>query len=75
MTRAWILAVRRFMANTSQADSADSFIDRNPMMLDGRIMLTHYAAELLFSDEARATFVEPDIDPIPRYPEQATQSP
>ena len=26
-------------------------------------------AELLFSDEARARFVEPDLDPIPRYDE------
>lgn len=29
-------------------------------------MMTHYSAGLLFSDEARAAFVEPDLDPIPR---------
>ncbi len=31
------------------------------------IMLTHYSAEVLFSDEARAKFVEPNLDPIPEY--------
>ena len=35
-------------------------------LLDPKIMLTHYSAERLFSPEARAEFVEPDIDPIPR---------
>jgi hypothetical protein len=36
-------------------------------VLDTKIMLTHYSAEVLFSPEARALFVEPDLDPIPRY--------
>jgi hypothetical protein len=30
-------------------------------------MLTHYSADLLFSDQARANFVEPNRDPIPRH--------
>ncbi len=67
MTRAWILAVRHFMENSKAAPSADAFIDSNPRMLDSRIMMTHYSAELLFSAEARAEFVNPDLDPIPRY--------
>ena len=67
MTRAWILAVRHFMAKTPGSESADAFIDRHPQMLDSKIMMTHYSAGLLFSDEARAQFVEPDLDPIPRY--------
>lgn len=67
MTRAWILAVRHFMKKTAGSRSADAFIDANPMMLDSKIMMTHYSTELLFSDEARAEFVEPDLDPIPRY--------
>ncbi len=67
MTRAWILAVRHFMEATSSQDSADSFIEQNPEMLDAKIMMTHYSAEVLFSDEARARFVEPDLDPIPRH--------
>ena len=67
MTRAWILAVRHFMALTPHAESADAFIRANPRLLDGKIMLTHYSASLPFSPEARAGFVEPDHSPIPRY--------
>jgi len=67
ITRAWILAVRHFMEMTLDSISADSFIDKNPKMLDTKIMMTHYSAEVLFSDEARTNFIEPNLDPIPRY--------
>lgn len=67
ITRAWIMAVRHFMENTPDSESSASFIDKNPILLDTKIMLTHYSAEVLFSDEARATFLEPDLDPIPTY--------
>ena len=67
MTRAWILAVRHFMEISPAAASADVFIERNPVLLDSKIMLTHYSAGLLFSDEARARFVEPDLGEIPRH--------
>ena len=67
VTRAWIMAVRYFMENTPSSDSSDLFIDRNPRMLDSKIMMTHYSAEVLFSDEARAKFIEPNLAPIPKY--------
>ena len=67
MTQAWILAVRHFMENDSGADSANTFIDNNPKMLNKNIMMTHYSAELLFSNKARDRFITPDLDPIPRY--------
>jgi len=67
MTRAWILAVRHFMEISPPARSATVFIERNPSMLDTKIMMTHYSAEVLFSAEARSLFVEPDLDPIPRH--------
>jgi hypothetical protein len=67
LTRAWILAVNHFMHRSPEAVSADDFIARNPVLLDTRIMLTHYSADLLFSDQARAEFVEPNLDPIPRH--------
>jgi len=67
ITLAWIMAVRHFMENTPKAESFDTFIEKNPEMLDSKIMMTHYSAEVLFSDEARAKFVEPNLDPIPRY--------
>ncbi len=65
ITRAWVLAVRHFM-NKGASTSSKDFIAKNPELLDSRIMLTHYSASVLFSSDARAAFVEPDLDPIPR---------
>lgn len=67
ITRAWIMAVRHFMEGSPGAASADDFIDQNPRLLDSRIMLTHYSASLLFSEEARARFMGPDLGPIREY--------
>jgi len=67
LTRAWLLGVSHFMHRSPQASSADDFIERNPLLLDSKIMLTHYSADLLFSDQARLEFVEPNLDPIPRH--------
>ena len=67
LTRAWILAVRHFMAISPVAESAASFMASNPSMLDSKIMLTHYSTEVLFSPEARARFVEPNLELIPRH--------
>jgi hypothetical protein len=67
ITRAWILAVRHFMEHTPPMGSAQTFIDANPRLLDAGIMMSHYSASLLFSAEARAAFVEPDLKSIPRH--------
>lgn len=67
LTQAWILAVFHFMHRTTSASSADDFIARTPILLDSRIMMTHYSVERLFSPHARQRFVEPDLDPIPRH--------
>lgn len=69
MTRAWVMAVRHFMEAGAGAPDADRFIEENPKLLDSKIMLEHYSADLLFSPEARARFVEPDRDDIPRHPD------
>jgi hypothetical protein len=69
MTRAWIMATRHFMENTPSCDSSQDFIEQSPKMLDSKIMMTHYSATVLFSDDARAQFVEPNLDPIPKYRE------
>jgi hypothetical protein len=66
ITRAWVLAVRHFMARSTSTSSAD-FIAKNQELLDSKIMLTHYSASVLFSSDARASFVEPDLDPIPQH--------
>lgn len=67
LTRAWILAVHHFMKITEQSNSATDFINQNPTMLNSKIMHTHYSAEVLFSEDARKSFIEPNLDPIPKY--------
>ena len=67
LTRAWVLAVRHFMdRSTVTGTSAGDFVAQNPVLLDSKIMLTHYSARVLFSSDARASFIEPDLDPIPQ---------
>ena len=65
LTRAWVLAVQHFM-NRSTSTSAADFIAKNQQLLDSKIMLTHYSASVLFSADARASFVKPNRAPIPR---------
>jgi hypothetical protein len=69
LTEAWVLALRHFMNKTGVSESANELINKHPEMLDARIMMTHYSAEVLFSEEARAAFVQPNLDPIPSYEE------
>ena len=57
------------MKNTNDSQSADDFIEKNIVMLNSKIMMTHYSAAVLFSDAARKAFVEPNLDPIPRHSE------
>lgn len=66
MTGAWIDAVAHFMDRTPACRGFEDFIARNPLLCDSNIMLTHYSAELLFSDRAREEYLEPDVQPIPR---------
>ena len=65
LTRAWVLAVSHFMDRSTSTSAAD-FVAKNQVLLDSKIMLTHYSASVLFSADARASFIEPDLDPIPR---------
>jgi hypothetical protein len=65
LTRAWVLAVRAFMDRSPPCESAQEFLAANSRLLYSKILTAHYSPELLFSDAARARFVEPDRRPIP----------
>ena len=67
ITRAWVLAVFHFMNKSVASVSADTFIDQHPQMLNAKIMMSHYSPETLFSEDARLSFLEPDLSPIPQY--------
>jgi hypothetical protein len=43
----------------------EDFVAAHPRLLDRELLLAHYSRERLFSDAARARFVEPDLLALP----------
>ncbi|MCA9728324.1 MAG: hypothetical protein KC729_11615 [Candidatus Eisenbacteria bacterium] len=68
LTGAWVDAVHHFMSRTDLCADFREFIERNPVLSDSKIMLSHYSAEVLFSDAARKSYLDPDLEPIPKPP-------
>ncbi len=66
LTAAWLRAVHHFMERTGATTEFAQFIEKAHPLLDQDIMGTHYSTDLLWSEAARAAFVEPDLQPIPR---------
>ena len=65
LTRAWVLAVRHFMSR-SPSHCFSEFAAKSQPLFDSKVMLTHYSAGVLFSPDARASYVEPDLEAIPQ---------
>jgi hypothetical protein len=42
----------------------EDIVQANPQLLEKKFPLTYYSAERLFSDEARISWVEPDLKPL-----------
>ena len=64
LTVAWARAVAHMSAR-SDAHSFDGFLSEFPQLERRDLLSAHYTRERLFSDEARAGFVEPDLRPLP----------
>lgn len=64
LTTAWA----RIIAHHALAHTGgfETFLAANPRLLDRELLLAHYSHERLFSDAARARFVEPDLLALPR---------
>jgi hypothetical protein len=64
LTSAWVrcVAVHR---ERWPAASFDEFIERNPALLDAKLLEHFYSPNLLFSDGARAGITSPDLHPLP----------
>lgn len=64
ITRAWLY----FVAVHTQrwgADTFDEFIERNPDLLDRRLIEHFYSREVIFSRPARAAWTAPDVRSLP----------
>jgi hypothetical protein len=65
VSRAWVELVGHHLAASSE-DNFDAFADRNPALLDKRLLARHYRSSTLATAEARSSWVEPDLKPLPR---------
>jgi hypothetical protein len=48
----------------SREKRLEDVVDANPQLLEKNLPLAYYSAERLFSDEARTSFVLPDLKPL-----------
>jgi flavin reductase len=67
LTRAWVYLVAAAVAKSPSVTFTE-FLARNPQLLDKQLVLRHYSPDVLSSSQARATWVAPDVAPIPGAP-------
>lgn len=65
VTLFWVQLVAHCVAERRDLDDFDAFLAAFPLLLDKRALTRHWRAETIFSDEARAAWVEPDLLPLP----------
>jgi hypothetical protein len=64
MTVGWARVVGRLTVDSAGLDFG-AFLDAHSDLLRRDLLSDYYSRERLFSDEARARFVEPDLAPLP----------
>jgi hypothetical protein len=73
ITRAWTEIVGHHVAADPSVTDFEAFADRNPALLDKRLLTRHYTAATLASPRARAGWVEPDVAGFPWSPRPGTR--
>lgn len=60
--------VRLVASRSRPGEKFAAFRKRNPDLFDRKLtaLLNHYSPELLFSEDAKVKFVEPDREPLPK---------
>ena len=64
MTVAWARVVGRLAVDSAPLTFAE-LLEAHPELMRRDLLSAHYSEELLFSEQARASFVEPDLAPLP----------
>ena len=64
LTVAWARVVGRLAVDSAPMPFGD-FLDAHPELMRRDLLSAHYSDGLLFSERARASFVEPDLAPLP----------
>jgi hypothetical protein len=65
VSRAWVEIVAHHVAATPECPDFDTFAERNPALLDKRLLSRHYRSSTLAAEPARHGWVEPDLRPFP----------
>lgn len=64
-TVAFMRLIHARLNDGASATSFDAFCAAHPDVLDKRVLLQFYSRERIMSAEAKRTFVEPDLSPLP----------
>ena len=71
LTRFWMVRVAQALEGAPEGEDFDAFLARNPALGNKRLVLQYYSQPRVITDEARDTFVEPDLKPLEDPPEDA----
>lgn len=66
MTQAWLRLVYFTLCEYGPAENADAFFEQNPQLSEKKVLRLFYTRERFLSPEAKATFIEPDLAPLPQ---------
>jgi hypothetical protein len=64
MTQFWVVATAHAMRE-SRADDFSELLDRVPHLLEKDLPFRHWSREAMFSPDARARWLDPDLLPLP----------
>ena len=65
LSRAWVELVAHHVEEDPALADFDTFVTRNPALLDKRLLAAHYSSRTLASARARESWVPPDLSPFP----------
>ena len=66
MTLCWTRFVAAAISEEPDCSTCDELLLRHPALCDKRLPLRYYSQARLFSDEARRSWVDPDLQPLPQ---------
>jgi hypothetical protein len=72
VSRAWVELVAYHVAAYPDCADFEAFADRNPALLDKRLLGRHYRSSTLAAEPARRGWVEPDLLPFPWLAQDST---
>jgi len=72
MTCAWVQLVHTTLCQFGPGESADAFFDAQTQLKEKRALLLFYSRDRIMSAEAKASFLPPDLAPLPQPLEHPT---